>query len=719
MPDVPATNATQPPAPPPPVAEPQLPEQPTLTAPKPAAKMREFEYAGAVIQFPSDWSPEQINQGLARFRETPEFYQLMDRETGAPARVRAQVGSAHTMQDKLTTLQQSYPDAVQFGEDNFVFTNPQTGKPTLYNPKGLDWGDVAGVSREIAVGTGATLGAIGGGLAGLGASAPTGGTAAPATAPIGTVAGAGFGAAATGQFYDLLANHFMGVHDTRSLTQKTLDMVIEGAGSAAGQRVGEVVGPAISSGVKKILGGGTQRSQQLYQTLKALNIKPTAGVVTEGGGAGRIEAALDAAPTSAKFMQDQVKQVLDDAQAAAARTAATIGKPSTQQRAGEVLQTGVEKSTERFVQLQGRMEDKLTTLIGEDALIPVNNVKALREGLEEQIKQMPKTLGPRFRGVVDELKRLEADADALGGIPYRLFRSHRTLVGQRMSDLQEKVEKKTLLKRLYGAMTQDLEELVQSRGGEAAKQFDETMAVTRNWNTTNKDLFDKITKFDAAEKAYRYVINSRKDGGTVLQKLRAEFSDQEWNDVSATVIQKMGFKNFGNEGDDFFSPSTFITNYRSIANEAKDALFGPANAELRQGLDQLMEAMTAIQSNARLGNFSNTASVMHLLDTLAVLGVDTTSLATQLVTGGSPRAAATSFVGNTVGRLLLPRQVAKLMTNADFVKWLATPVTRKNGIGSHVGRLAAIAKVNPEIQDEVRAFLDALSQDQPAEGEQQ
>lgn len=702
-----------------PTAAPQPAPQPaTLQTPQPVSQMREFEYAGGVIQFPSDWTPEQINQGLARFRETPEFYQLMDRETGAPARIRAQVGSAYTMQDKLTTLQQSYPDAVQFGEDNFVFTSPDTGKPTLYNPKGLDWGDVAGVTREITVGTGATLGAVGGGLLGAGASVPTGGTAAPYTVPQGAVIGAGFGAAATGQFYDLLANQFMGVHDTRSLPQKTLDMVIEGAGSAAGQRVGEVVGPAISTGVKRILGGGTQRSQQLYQTLQALNIKPTAGVVTEGGWAGRIEAALDAAPTSAKVMQDQVKQVLDDAQAAATRTAAQIGKPSTQQRAGEVLQTGVDKATERFVQAQTKMEDQLTTLLGDDALIPVTNVRALREGLEEQIQQLPQTLGPRFKGVIDELKRLEADADTLGGIPYRLFRSHRTLVGQRMGDLQERVEKKTLLKRLYGAMTQDLEDFVRAQGGEAAKQFDETMALTRNWNTTNRELFDKISKFDAAEKAYRYVINSRKDGGTVLQKLRSEFSDQEWNDVSATVIQKMGFKNFGNEGDDFFSPSTFITNYRSIANEAKDALFGPANTELRQGLDQLMEAMTAIQSNARLGNFSNTASVMHLLDTLAVLGVDTTSLATQLVTGGSPRAAATSFVGNTVGRLLLPRQVAKLMTNADFVKWLATPVTRKNGVGPHIGRLAAIAKANPEIQDEVRSFLDTLGQDQPAEGEQ-
>lgn len=689
-----------------------------LQTPQTVSKMKEFEYGGAIIEFPADWSNDQINKGLERFRQTPEFYDLVDRETGAPAFVRSQVGSAQTPEDKLATLRQNYPDAVPFDDDNFVYTNPDTGKPTLYNPKGFDLGDVAGVARELTIAGGSTLGAIGGGAGGAGLGLLTG-PGAPAAVPAfstkGAVAGTALGAATAATFYDWVASQFLGTRDTRSLPQRTLDLAIEAGGAAVGERIGQVAGPALVSGVKKMLGGGTKRAKDLYDASRALNITPTAGMVTEGAGAGRLEAALDAAPTSATRMQDQIKTVLDDAQAAAAKVATQVGRPGTQQRAGELIQEGVDKATQRFMTAQTELEEGLTKALGDDAVIPIENVKRLREGLEEQISQMPQSLGPRFAGVLDEIKRLEQDADVMGGIPYRLFRSHRTLVGQRMADLQEKAEKKTLLKRLYGAMASDLEDFAVDQGGEVAEQFSKTMAFTRNWNTKNKDLFDKITRFDAVEKAFRYVMNTRKDGGTILRKLRDEFTDDEWKDVSATVIQKMGFKNFGNEADDAFSPSTFLTNYRSIADEAKDALFGASDKELRQNLDKLTDVFTAIQNNARLGNFSNTASVMHLLDTLAVLGVDTTALAGQLMRGGSPRAASTSLVGNVVGRLLMPNQVAKLMTNPKFVEWLATPVTRKNGIGSHVGRLAAIAKANPEIQEEVRLYLQALSQDEGVE----
>jgi hypothetical protein len=55
--------------------------------------------------------------------------------TGAPLGVRAAVGSATTMQDKLATLKQYFPDAQPYDKENFIYTDPKTGqKFDLTNP---------------------------------------------------------------------------------------------------------------------------------------------------------------------------------------------------------------------------------------------------------------------------------------------------------------------------------------------------------------------------------------------------------------------------------------------------------------------------------------------------------------------------------------------------------------------------------------------------------
>lgn len=87
--------------------------------------------------------------------------------------MRAIVGSA-APQDRLANIQRYYPDAIPYGDDNFIYTEPETGRITLYNPEGLDLGDVASVAKEATIATASTLGAIAGGLAGV-----AGGPAAP------------------------------------------------------------------------------------------------------------------------------------------------------------------------------------------------------------------------------------------------------------------------------------------------------------------------------------------------------------------------------------------------------------------------------------------------------------------------------------------------------------------------------------------------------------
>lgn len=146
--------------------------------------------------------------------------QTIDRRSGAPAQVRLAVGSAPTEQDRLSTLQRYYPDAQPYQGSNFLFNDPETKRPTLYNRKGLDFGDMASIAPEVGEMAGGTLGAA---LAAL-QSAPTGG----ATAPYAIPAGMGLGAAAGRESTIALARALLGTQDTRSMGQRVTDIGVTG-----------------------------------------------------------------------------------------------------------------------------------------------------------------------------------------------------------------------------------------------------------------------------------------------------------------------------------------------------------------------------------------------------------------------------------------------------------------------------------------------------------
>jgi len=80
----------------------------------------------------------------------PTAIQQIDEKRGAPSRVRMSVGASSKPEDKLSTLKKYYPDATVWGDDNFVYTDPDTKTKVLFNPEGLDMGDVHENARMVA-----------------------------------------------------------------------------------------------------------------------------------------------------------------------------------------------------------------------------------------------------------------------------------------------------------------------------------------------------------------------------------------------------------------------------------------------------------------------------------------------------------------------------------------------------------------------------------------
>lgn len=647
--------------------------------------------------------PIERDKQLLRYQSTADFAEMVDRNTGSPASIRLRVGSAQSAQDKLTEIRKYYPDAAPYGDDNFVYTDPATEMPRLHNPPGLDWGDVPGVTRETAVFAGSILGGIIGGTFGSGVPV------------VGTIGGAATGSAAgasgTASVFDSLMERYGYTTDTRTTGEKMLDYGIEASLAFAGEKLAGPLGAVIKKGAKRLFGGGTRKAMEIHSALIEQGVKPSVATVTQGRGAQTIESALDSSFAAANTLHKNIEKNIAAIEAAAARQANRVGRAITSQGTGDIIIDAVTEAEKRFRSKQTQLETALTRSVvqgfgGEEAaIVPINAIRALKSELMTEINQAPASLSGLYKAPLQILKSIEEDAFYAGGISYGGFRKLRTSIGELLRGPAEDAIARTMNKRIYAAMSDDLGQFANSLGGDIARQYDETIAFTREWKEANKDLFKKLLRTDAPEKAFRYAMNSSKDGGTQLARLRKEFTDDEWQSISASILHKMGTSGF--KDGESFSVAQYLKNYNQVlSEEAKKELFSPS---LRQSLDELTKAMEYLQANKQVANFSNTARATNVLEVMRAFGSKMVGPGVAFAAGGP--------VGLFLGSVVMPMTAAKLMTSPRFVKWLATPVTGPSKVAAHMGKLAGIAQDDPEIREEIYELLNVLQTPQPIQSQ--
>lgn len=644
--------------------------------------MPQIKIGDAILELPEGASQEAIQKAIAHYRSTPEFDATVDKKSGAPARVRMLVGGA-PIQDRLANIKRFYPDAVDYGDGNFVFTEPTTGRPTLYNPEGLDWGDVASVTREGAQFVAGAMGASAGGVFG----------------PGGMVIGAGAGTAVGGALFDAATSLIDGRIDTRSSTQRTIDTAIDFGAGAVGQKLGDVFG----RGIERVVGKGTQTARQVWQNFMDLGIEPPAGTLSRG--AGSVQTMLANTPSGANVMHEQAQKVVGQITRAADRVVARIGTPVTDQTAGGVIRQAARESIafidDPVIGQTTKLYDEAFDLVGAETRVAVPAVSRLLQAMRVELARAPESLDESLSPAIRQLLAIQNDA-AQGGIPFQALRDVRSEIGRAMKDSLTTSVKQTNLKRIWGALTEDLSAAAKSTSDEAADRLTAADEAFRLWKVGSEELLDKLVKFDADEKAWKFIWNSSRDGGTALTKLRSHFTNEEWDTVAATFLNKLGraTPSGQNAAGDAFSVNTFLTQWNKLAPEAKETLFGGGRyADMAGDLSKLVDAMESLKGMEKLANTSNTGHVLIGYATLSTIMGALGTLASGDVTGGVAAAGA-SVAG--------PYAAAKLITSPAFVKWLATPVTRIQSLSSHVARLAAIAEAEPAIREEIYQYMQAV-----------
>jgi len=689
------------------------PVEPAPVTPAAVPQVKIFEYEGQRFKLPADVTQEELEQIIFQYESTPAYAvqkaqtdkswerENIDSESGAPALVRSMVGELETTDEKLATLNNYYPGTVPYGEDNFLFFDPDTRKFTLYNPPGLDLGDVASIAKTGFEVVGGTLG----GLAGTILAGPGPGTYG------GIVAGTEFSARA----FDASTGVFGG----RVRAPKTIGGEFTESGTRAALAVGgEKAGTVLAEGGKRVLTGVSptvrNTASDLIAKFESLGIEPVGAAISRKGMLGRVGAGLEQRMAAGPIVQKQAERVLVQLDYALRGIASKMGQVRTPNEAGAAVKASVEAAEKRIRDAFSKKYNEVFDEIGADTIVTdMSSVNTVLQPFLKQIAELPADAQPtgQLLALVKKYDALSKFAET-GSVTFKQLRDLRTQLrlirGKKTSGTQGDYDR--MVEDIYKGITDDLSNAannVNPELGAKLKAIDVERAIFAD---TAQKTFDKIRKFDADNQAYEYIMTSAKgtgrEGIKALQRLRDNFTPEEWGDVAGSVLYNLGRENVGAQVGDVaeFSVATFMKRLSEIKKngpEGMEALFGGTQfAEVSQDLMNLVDVVGALKEVKRYTNFSNTAGA---LDQMVFWG-SLTQAAERVIAGETGTAAAI-----VTGGVLAPVAAAKLMTSPGFIKWLATPASEiSKDVAAHMGRLAALSAAEPEIQEELRQYYKAI-----------
>jgi len=665
---------------------------------------------------PRDVVMDAFNKEIERVRGTlaQSTKETVNRKEGAPWALREFVGGgSNKPEDRLANIRRYYPEAIPYGDDNFLFYDRQTGQPTLYNENGLSMGDVASMAREgfatAGAGIGAALGAGGGLLTGPGA---------PAAAPAGAAVGAGLGGAIAGSAYDAMGVGLRGRQDSRDVLEKVGDAATETALGIAGQRVGEML-PGAIRGALTSSGPATAGTVQAgAQSLVRSGIPATAGMVTGNktmqfaekflenslGGGSRIAQRAEEAVMAGRRRVDDAVDTLSG------------GAGGSPEYAGQRLKAGARNAAERIAQ---RFDDEYTAVfdtIGRDTPVAVDGVRSALGSFKSGLAQAPKTQRDRYGAAIQKAENILADAQANGGqLSFDTLRQIRTDLGKALGvrpTWRREAVNAGPLEQVYAALTDDILKAAEGAGSDTAMRLrvlDRALRINRK---VVEPALGKVIEAGTDADAYKFAVSGSNQSGERLAQLFRYMSPEERNATGAAVLARLGHARPGqqNAAGDAFSFSTFLTEWNKIAPSAKDVLFGNSNKALRVQLDGLAEAAQAARAMEATANTSRTASHMQAFDMLTgALGG-----ATGLLMGGGTGGAGVGAAATVGATILAQRSVANLLTNPAFVRWLTPGIKMAttgnlNGLSQHLGRLTAVGFANPAIRADVERYRDEMN----------
>lgn len=441
------------------------------------------------------------------------------------------------------------------------------------------------------------------------------------------------------------------------------------------RRAAERMQRAEQFGIDLPLGAAGGRSAATVdQTLSSL---PASGFVMEAG---------------RENLRNQVANAVDDVAGQYGGSASFVG-------VGDALQSGAKKWISRFEEVSSKAYDAIP--ISPKAPTTFNNTLGALQDLNGRFSSNPKLAEAMSNS------RLARYMDALGdngaALSWEDMKAFRSRIGEEIGDARFSDGTMTSdLRRLYGALSEDMKSSAAQQGPAAVRAFERANDMYRKGQEridgALKSILgdDKSLRPEGAAAMVQTIARSGKGSADInkLAQIRSSMPREEWGEVSGGLIRLLG-QPVNSEGREF-SAQAFIRNYDDMSAPAKNLLFGGANKDLRQNLDEFSKVVGDLAARDSMRNNSNTAA--------------------QAVTG-----FGLFSIGNVPGLLggaAASYGLSRLWTNPRFVKWATGYAKMQRGAQRAGGQpnyerqidlLGKVARAEPVIAAEALGLQQQLA----------
>lgn len=294
--------------------------------------------------------------------------------------------------------------------------------------------------------------------------------------------------------------------------------------------------------------------------------------------------------------------------------------------AGAGVRADVENTVRNtFAARVGRRYEAVDELVRPDVTRPLRATKTVVDDIMGRRGQagLPGE-GQAVRQVREAVARRE-------GLTYQGVKDLRTSIGEMMDNLSLAPQGMSQgeLRRIYGALTDDLRATVERAGGRRAlgafneaNRFAEIIARERKAlnNILRVQSDEAVTDRLVALAGQTSRANMRD-----LRRVKSAVTEDTWRELGSAVISRMG-----RDADDAFSPRRFLTAYGKLSPAGKRALFDDATA---QALDDLATVSRRFRQLDEFANPSGTGQQVMFAG--AGAGLVTEPITTLSALGGS------------------------------------------------------------------------------------
>lgn len=474
--------------------------------------------------------------------------------------------------------------------------------------------------------------------------------------------------------------------------------------------VAATTGPATVRGAFRGGEAGRQRVADNIKAFKDVGTSPTVGQATEGRFARAGEAVLSRVPGGAGPVVNKAETQADEIGAGLDRIASGLSNKRTAAAAGQSVERGISGEggfVDRFKARSRALYDDLDRHIKGDSPVGLTRTGAVLDQLSKPIQGAAATskalTNPKLASIQQAIK--EDLAAGNGALPYEAVKALRTRIGEELADSALVSDMpRAQLKKLYGALTSDLEAAAAAGGPEAVAALRRANNYYRSGMGRLEVLERVVDKNGGPEAVFKAATAGTKEGATTLRAVMQSLPKENQKDLAAAIVRRLGKAVSSKQGADGseFSTETFLTNWNNLSIEAKSTLFDRFGPRFKQDMNRVAQVAANLRRGSKVfANPSGTSQGVAQVSaaTAFIMSVLTGNLGTA---GGIATAAGAA------------NGYSRLMTNPKFVSWLAqTTRVPTSSLNQQITILDGIAKRTGD-QDiaEFAETLNSASQEQ-------